>query len=90
VSAVADLPEPDPLQGIEVYDPATISDAKAREIEKDASQIVDWNNLDEAILHEVTFLRQDIQRLRRRVDNTQRLLIFVAIAVALIAIALWN
>ena len=75
---------------IEIYDPATISDAKAREIEDFALAVVDPDDTSELILHEVTFLRQDVQRLRRRVDITRRLLIFVAITVALIAMTLWN
>jgi predicted RNA methylase len=67
------------MGNIEVYEPANISDGKAREIEESARRIINENDSQEVILHEVTFLRHDVARLRRRVDFILALLVIVGI-----------
>ena len=87
---MTERPRPDETSGIEVYDPATISDAEAREIEESRRRILPPDDTQELILHEVTFLREDVARLRRRVDFIRRLLIWVAVGISLILLRLWT
>lgn len=72
------------LPGIRVYDPATISDAEAREIEESHRRVIDDDNTMGLVLHEVTFLRHDVARLRTKVNGLRWLLLLIAVGVGIL------
>jgi len=81
---------PDTPDYFEVYDPATISEVRAAEIEESARRIIDQDDSLEVVLHEVIFLRNDVRRLRTRVNQLRVILLFIAIGIAAIGIRLWR
>lgn len=67
-----------------MYDPASISDTEAREIEKSQRRIIDDDDTLGLVLHEVTFLRHDVARLRTKVEGLRWLLLFIAVSICVL------